>query len=311
MSTGLVLSGGGARGIGHVHAVWQIHNRTDWLNDLTLVVGTSTGALVGSMIARGGSDPQRREDALNRLTRVWNHVSFDDVYGRGLAGFARDLLEHQLGFGDEPMGVHTTAPLRSLLKEHLAEPADLNATFWPVRYNLSEEKVEHKQPTDHEEMIEMTRASASIPIYSEPVQYEGDMHVDGGVRDITPLRLIVEHASDLDRAIVVNLQRANPPKKEERVRTLRNLMSQVVEAMTRDIFMSDVSSYERLNAMAKEDITDPRDGEVPTYVPTTWIGPDEELPSGTDFSDAALDRTKRVMREAADRVIEEREGEGG
>lgn len=315
MSTGLILSGGGARGIGHVHAVWQIHDRTDWLDDLSLVVGTSTGALVGSMIARGGSDHQRREDALNRLTRVWNHVSFDDVYGRGLGGFARNLLGHYLGFNDEPLGIHTTGPLRSLLEEHLAKPSALNAEFWPVRYNLSNEEVEHEQPESSEEMIEMTRASASIPIFAEPVRYDDQKRVDGGVRDITPLRLVVEEASDLDRVIVVNLQRANPPKTEEHVGSLQDLISQVVETMTRDIFLSDVSSYQRHNALAEENIEDPVDGEVPIFFPTIWINPDrglesgEELPSGKDFSDAALNRTKRVMRRAADSVIEEKKQE--
>lgn len=307
MSTALVLSGGGAKGIGHVYALWQIHNRTDWLDDLELVAGTSAGALVGAMIAQGGSDPKKRETALNRLTGVWNRVTFDDVYGRGLRGFLWAAARHHaFGWGTEPLGIHTTGPLRSILEEHLTGPSGLRATFWPVRYNLSEQTVEHEQPASRREMIEMTRASASTPIYAEPVRYEGRLYVDGGVRDITPLRLLVEHAPDIDRAIVINLQSIENETEAEAVGSLESLVSVVLGTVTRDIFVNDVGSYKRLNALGKGGLEDPIDGEVPVYIPTTWIEPDESLPSWTDFSSEAKERTKGVMRRAADHVIESR-----
>jgi NTE family protein len=305
MSTALILSGGGAKGIGHVYALWQIHNRTDWLSDLELVAGTSAGALVGAMIAQGGSDAKKRETALNRLTGVWDRVSFDDVYGRGVHDFLWAAVRHHaFGWGKEPLGIRTTGPLRSILDEHLPGPSHFNATFWPVRYNLSEQTVEYQQPASREEMIEMTRASASTPIYAEPVRYEGKVYVDGGVRDITPLRLLVEYASNIDRAIVINLQSIDVGTKPEGVESLEGLVSQVLGVVTRDIFVNDVGSYKRLNAMGKGGIEDPLDGEVPVYIPTIWIEPDENLPSWTDFSSEAKERTKGVMRRAADRVIE-------
>lgn len=305
MSTALILSGGGAKGIGHVYALWQIHNRTDWLSDLELVAGTSAGALVGAMIAQGGGDSKKRETTLERLTTVWNHVSFDDVYGRGLRGFLWAAARHHaLGWGKVPLGIHTTGPLRSILEEHLTGPSRLNATFWPVRYNLSQQTVEHEQPVSRQEMIEMTRASASTPVYAEPVRYDGGVYVDGGVRDITPLRLLVEYAPHIDRAIVINLQSIEIGTEAAGVESLESLVSQVLGVVTRDIFVNDVGAYKRLNAMGKGGLEDPLDGEVPVYIPTTWIEPDENLPSWTDFSLEAKERTKGVMRRVADRAIE-------
>jgi len=305
MSTALILSGGGAKGIGHVHALWQVHNRTDWLDDLELVAGTSTGALVGAMIAQGGPDPDRRETALNRLTTIWEDVSFGDVYGRGLGGFLWAAVRHAvLGWGEAPLGIRTTGPLRSLLADRLTGPSGLNARFWPVRYNVSQQTVEHEQPTSRAEMVAMTLASASLPIYTEPVRYDGDLYVDGGVRDITPLRLLVDHAGDVDRALAINLQRYEAEPEATRVESIEELVSEIVMATTRDIFTSDVVSYKRLNAMGKAGVEDPFDGEVPRHIPTTWIEPDEDLPPATDFSAEAKRRTKRVMRRAADRVIE-------
>lgn len=305
MSTALILSGGGAKGIGHVYALWQIHNRTNWLDDLDLVIGTSTGAIVGAMIAQGGSDHDRRETALNRLTNVWNRVSFDDVYARGLRGFLWAAVRHHvLGLGREPLGIHKTGPLRSLLNEYLTGPSGLNATFWPVRYNLSEHAIEYEQPMSRDEMIEMTRASASTPIYTEPVRYDGKIFLDGGVRDITPLRILIEAAEEVDTALVINLQSYELELEPERIDSIESLASQVVEALTRDVFMGDVGSYKRLNAMGKAGIEDPIDGELPRYISTIWVEPDERLPSSRNFSTEAKERTKEVMRRAADRVIE-------
>jgi len=98
MSTAVVLSGGGAKGVGQVEALRVLHKQTDLLNDLSVVAGTSTGAINGAALAEGGADKGRREAAMNKLDRVWSDVAFDDVYAGGLSrcqSCLRDTCPHR------------------------------------------------------------------------------------------------------------------------------------------------------------------------------------------------------------------------
>lgn len=296
MSTALVLSGGGARGIGHVAALEVIVEQTDLLSDLTHVIGTSAGSIVGGKLAEAGRDSAKQKRSLEVLDMVWRRLSFGDVYSRGLGGFASAYLRSRF-WGDPPRGVYKTGGLKDLLKKHLPEPSGLDVTFWPLRWNLSQQRREFHEPKGKEEMVAMTLASASIPIWSEPVEWDGDLYVDGGVADITPLKLLVE--AGVERAVVINLQSRDTALDGSSPSAFPDVTREVVEAVTAEIFQGDLTTFRLRNVLATHSVEDPYLNAVPMEVEATVISPSEPLPSGTDFSRSAKGKTRRVMRAAA------------
>ena len=118
-TTGLILSGGGARAAYQVGVLAAI---ADLLpdaarNPFPVIVGTSAGAINAVGLACGAL---HFTEAIRRLTQVWQGFSSDQVYrtdGPGLLRQASRFVGHSLlGLGGElPVALLDNAPLRQLL----------------------------------------------------------------------------------------------------------------------------------------------------------------------------------------------------
>lgn len=162
--TALVLCGGGARGamqVGFYQAIVELGLSFD------LVLGSSVGALNGTLIAAGMPPAE--------LAQLWRGLRKPDVVAwnwRGLLG--------------ETGGFYTFAPLRRLLHEVL-----LIRRFEELKHPLviTTTNLQTGQPCYHErqgDLIEPLIASMSLPGAFPPVWIAGNQHVDGGVADNVP-----------------------------------------------------------------------------------------------------------------------------
>jgi NTE family protein len=173
---GLALGGGGARGWAHIgvlRALEQAGIKAD------IVCGTSVGALVGALHLAG------RLDALEQWARALNRLR--------IAGY----LDFRVG-GGMISGNRLTAALR----EHLG---DLTIQQLPVPFAC----VATDLLTGHEvwlregNLVEMLRASFSLPGLFSPVEVEGRWLVDGAL--VNPLPVSVCRAMGAHVVIAVNL----------------------------------------------------------------------------------------------------------
>jgi predicted acylesterase/phospholipase RssA/CRP-like cAMP-binding protein len=157
---GLVLSGGGARGFGHIGAIRALEEAG---LQVDLVGGTSMGALVGGAYALG-----------------YDHEGMHDLAVR--FGSPKALFDYTLPL----VSFMKTGKVTRLL-ERIAQDAqieDLWRPFFCVSCNLSRsEQVVHRAGP----VWQCIRASLAIPGVFAPLLQDGNLLVDGGMINNLPI----------------------------------------------------------------------------------------------------------------------------
>lgn len=174
----LVLSSGGARGIAHIGVIEEL---LDSGYNITSIAGTSMGALVGAMQAKG-SLPEFKEWLLS-VTKM-DMLKFMDL---------------AIGHG----GLIKGEKIMKVVEEYIGDVRieDLQIPFSCVATDLEG----HKEVVfDAGNLLLAIRASSSIPTVFLPVNYKGMRLVDGGVLNPLPLDLIKRHDGDMLVAVNVN-----------------------------------------------------------------------------------------------------------
>ncbi len=159
-SVGLVLGGGGARGMAHLGVLRALEERGI---PVDVIGGASIGSIVGGAYAMG-------------------------MGTGGLLDLCRDSFQKKNPFNDYTLPV--VAVLRSRKIERAAREAygdtrieDLWLSFFCVSCNLAscDVKVHDAGP-----LWEAARTSSSLPGIMVPVLHGGEVHVDGGVMNNLP-----------------------------------------------------------------------------------------------------------------------------
>ncbi|MBT9186932.1 MULTISPECIES: patatin-like phospholipase family protein [Zobellia] len=165
-SIGLVLSGGGVRGMAHIGLIQAMN---EFGLSAEIVGGSSVGALVGALYANGNSVPEMmaffRETPLfryNFLTIVKpGFIDTDRYFDVFRAHFPEDSFEAL------QKGLHVVAT------------------------NLQKGDLEYFSKG---ELIRPLLASAALPPVFSPVEMEGQLYADGGIMNNFPLEPIAGKA---------------------------------------------------------------------------------------------------------------------
>lgn len=194
----LVLGGGAARGFAHIGVIKLLESHgivADY------VVGTSAGAVVGSLYA-GGYDAF----ALQKIGQQLDEKVFADwtLGGRGfLKGEAlQDFINLHL----------KNRSLEKLNKPFATVATDLNS---------GERIVFRSGDTGM-----AVRASAAVPGIFQPVQFRGKTYVDGGLSSPIPVRAAREMGADFVIAVDISAKPAGQP-----VDSLSGIMWQTITIM--------------------------------------------------------------------------------
>lgn len=180
---GLALGGGAARGFAHIGVIKMLESHgivPDY------VVGTSAGAVVGSLYA-GGFDAF----AMQKLAIQLDETLFADWTLRG-------------------PGLLKGEALQSFVNQHLKRrPLEkLNIAFGTVVTDLnSGERVVFR--TGDSGMA--VRASAAVPGVFQPVAINGRQYVDGGLTSPVPVRAVREMGADFVIAVDISATAEGQP----------------------------------------------------------------------------------------------------
>lgn len=183
---GLALSGGGAKGFAHI-GVFKLLEECGLMPDV--IVGTSAGALMGSLFADGYS-----ADEIKEL-----------FSGREFSEFAQLQIPKS--------GLFDSKRFRHFLRRHLRAK-----TFEELKIPLVVVATDLDNGVSHEfrtgPIVEAVTASCSIPIIFSPVVINGVHYVDGGLFHNFPVSIIRE---ECDRVIGVNVSPLIPQKYKQTV----------------------------------------------------------------------------------------------
>lgn len=196
MKTGLVLEGGGMRGlytIGVLDAFMDLGITFDY------VIGVSAGACNGVSYLSGQRGRNLRIDlaygADKRYVSLRNFIRTGSMFGMD---FIFDEIPHRL------------------------DPFDYDALHKnPCEFITGVTDVETGQPVYFDKShlagnSTVLRASSAIPVFSPMVEYRGRKYLDGGTSDPIPVRKALEDGCD--RVVVVLTQARDYVKKPESFR---------------------------------------------------------------------------------------------
>ncbi len=206
---GLVLSGGGARGIAHLgvlKVLEELHIPID------AIAGTSMGALVGGLYASGMS-PAKMETELSAID--WTGVISDaptrqDISFRRTEDQYDPLFALELGWSGHrfhlPSGLIAGYQIDFLLRSLVLNTYDtadfdqLPIPFRAVATNLADGSAVVLAGGD---LVQTMRASMAIPGAFTPVEINGQILVDGGISRNLPVDVV--RAMGVDIVIAVDV----------------------------------------------------------------------------------------------------------
>jgi NTE family protein len=230
---GLVLSGGGARGIAHIGVIRVLEERRV---PIDLITGTSMGSIIGGLYAAGYS-PDEMESIVDGID--WADA-FDDSPPRKERSFRRK--EDDLGFltamkiGIQnggialPWGLVQGQKLNLILRRlflPVAEVHDFDQLRIPFRCVSTDIVTGKAEVHANGDLATAIRASMSLPGVFAPVEVGEKLLVDGGISNNTPVDLALEMGADV--LIVVDV--GTPLAKREEINNAAAVISQMTGVM--------------------------------------------------------------------------------
>lgn len=285
LKIGLVLSGGGARGLSHIgvlKVLEELHVPVDY------VAATSMGSIVGGLYATGMS-VARMEQLVRSLD--WSQMFSDmpprpDLSLRRKDYIAQFPLPFQLGLRDGEVQVFRGAISGANLElwlhdqtrqdDNLGSFDELPIPFRAVATDMvtGEQKVFRYGP-----LYEAIRASMSVPGLFSPVEVDGHVYGDGGL--VNNLPVDVMQAMGADIVIAINI--GTPLMSRSQLSSIVGLASQSINILTEQ--------------NVREQLARLRAGDV-------LIQPDMGELTFLDFTSAGkfIDLGEAAARAAADRL---------
>ena len=275
--TGIVLSGGGARGAYEVgvlsYLYGQLAREVGCLPTIDVVSGTSVGAINGTYLASVLDDPI---GGIARLVGIWTDLRLTDVLGFGVRQIA-SLPRVFLG-GNAPAGVFDAKTMATIVQNgiswrrlarnlrrgrprvvtvsvtHLGTGRSViyvdAAPGVAVPENLASHVIVRREHVRASHVL----ASAAIPILFPPVAIGDDLYCDGGLRLNTPMAPAIHFG--VDRMLVVGVATPPAPRGETpsavphgRVPGTPFLLGKVLNAFLLDHVSTDVGHVREINQL--------------------------------------------------------------
>ena len=167
MKIGLVLSGGGIRGIAHLGVLQALSEAGIKFN---MMSGTSAGAIVSALFAQG-LEPRKILEVFMQ-THIYKYI--------------RPAFQSY--------GLISLDKMRALFLEYIPHDSfeALNIPIVITTTNFSESKLSYFKSG---ELINVILASSSIPFFFKPIKIDGKIYVDGGLLNNFPVEPLI---SDCD-----------------------------------------------------------------------------------------------------------------
>ncbi|MCM1290429.1 MAG: patatin-like phospholipase family protein [Prevotella sp.] len=201
---GLVLSGGGAKGIAHVGVIKALED-----NDIPIdyIAGTSMGAIVGSLYCCGFSPEEMLELFTSKGFASWSSGKIDkrltyyfdepsptpqwlqlDINPKDTSIFQSGIIPTNL-INPLPMNFEFMK-LFSPYSEQCK--GNFNNLFVPFRCVTSDVYHKHKIVCRNGNLGNAVRASMSFPLVFKPIEMDGVLVYDGGIYDNFPVDVMHE-----------------------------------------------------------------------------------------------------------------------
>src|ERR1700683_2120143 len=287
---GLVLSGGGARGAAHIGVLKML----DRLHvPIDVIAGTSMGAVVGGLYASGMSGEQIQH-ALSSLD--WQ-AAFRDRPPRTELDYRRKeedreyLVNLPLGIQGKrlviPKGLVQGQMLTETLRQLTLPVARItDFDLLPTRFRAVAPDLETggKRVIGDGDLTTAMRASMSVPGLFAPVEYHGELLVDGGLTDNLPID--VARSMGVDILIVVDAGFPLQPRKS--LNSLPGITNQMLSILLRKDIERDLATLGPNDIVVRPQLGDFSSYDFPETMKIVDAGEQAAQAVGTQLAALAL-----------------------
>jgi NTE family protein len=228
LKVGLVLSGGGAKGIAHIGVLEVLEEagiRVDFIS------GTSMGSIVGALYSIGFTTDEMRHLA---ETTDWERLFSDRPYRRLLSMHEKEMNDRFLftfpiterGIS-LPSGLVAGQNIFSWLTHHTWPVLDIeDFSQLPIPYATVATDIETGDAVVFREgyLPDAIRASISFPSAFKPHKVDGQSLLDGGLIRNLPVREVLEMGAEYVIAVDVS----TPLRPSEELTTITSILTQAV-----------------------------------------------------------------------------------
>lgn len=235
---GLVLSGGGAKGMTHIGIIRALEENNIPIDYIT---GTSMGAIIGSLYAMGYSPDDMEALLRSEDFKRWYSGQVEPEYGyyfkqnRPTPEFfnIRFSFKDSLHIKPQILPTSMVNPIQMNLvfvelfaRATAACSGDFNRLFVPFRCIASD--VYNKKPLimRRGDLGDVVRASMSFPFVFKPIEIDSVLAYDGGIYNNFPTDIMREDFKP--EVIIGSVVAANPgkPKENDLMSQLENMIMQ-------------------------------------------------------------------------------------
>lgn len=206
---GLVLSGGGARGLAHVGVLKELEAARI---PIDFVAGTSMGSIIGGLYAAGMTpgELERRILAMNWDSMFADRPPREELSLRRKSDDLRLSIPFELGMREgqlrAPRAAVGSTGLENMLKgltDGMPNSIAFDQLPIPFRAVATDLVTGEAVVFDRGELAAVMRASMSVPAAFAPVEIGGRLLVDGGLVDNLPIDVVRKMGADV--VIAVNI----------------------------------------------------------------------------------------------------------
>jgi len=241
---GLVLSGGGARGLSHVGVLKVLEAARV---PVDMIVGTSMGAIIGGLYASGMTADELEREI---LALEWGSL-FDSREPRQLLSQRRKEEDLELspvlrlGFRDGefrlPTGAVSTRALETMLRRYTLSArhrASFDGLPTPFRAVATDMETGQAVVMDHGDLAAALRASMSVPGVFAPLELDGRILGDGGLVNNLP----VDVARRMGADVVIAVSIGTPLAGRATLGSLLGITTQMVNILTEQNVQASIAT---------------------------------------------------------------------
>ena len=150
--------------------------------------------------------------------------------------------------GGKSDGWYEMNTMRKKLDLLPAEKPKIKGVVGYVKLKSGEIVYKSSDKVAKKEFLDAVQASCSIPAYMQSQRAGDDRYVDGGVRDVLPLKAIIGDDLKVDEIHVICL---NPlaPAPAEKVKNIKDVALRSIDLLVNEVFQNDYNSLIRINKL--------------------------------------------------------------
>ena len=232
---GLVLSGGGAKGLAHIGVLKSLEENGI---PIDYVAGTSMGAIVGGLYAAGYSPDEIEQIFYSSNFEDWTARKIDDKYryyyqiaDKSAAMFKAALHVDKKFKADLPMSLVNPVQMDYAFMQFFATANEvckgdynnLMLPFFCIASDISSKKQSVQRSGNIAKSI---RASMTLPFFFSPMVIDGKMMCDGGVYNNFPSYEMDEYFSPDIVIWVKVVDNFSEPNEDDLVLYIENMVSE-------------------------------------------------------------------------------------